>query len=87
MYSLMSMRTIAPRVEQELGQRLASSVLPTPVGPRNRNEPIGRLGSLRPARARRTASATRDRLVLPDHALVQPLLHPQQLLRSLSSSR
>src|SRR5437763_10880715 len=34
---------------------LVSSVLPTPVGPRNRNEPIGRLGSCRPARARRTA--------------------------------
>ena len=37
---------------------LVSSVLPTPVGPRNRNEPIGRLGSCRPARARRTASET-----------------------------
>ena len=37
---------------------LASSVLPTPVGPRNRNEPIGRFGSCSPARLRRTASAT-----------------------------
>ncbi len=37
---------------------LASSVLPTPVGPRKMNEPIGRLGSLRPARARRTARET-----------------------------
>ena len=36
----------------------ASSVLPTPVGPRKRNEPMGRLGSLMPARARTTASAT-----------------------------
>lgn len=35
-----------------------SSVLPTPVGPRNKKEPIGRFGSLRPARARRTAFAT-----------------------------
>ncbi len=34
---------------------LVSSVLPTPVGPRKMNEPIGRLGSFRPARARRTA--------------------------------
>ena len=36
----------------------ASSVLPTPVGPRNRNVPIGRSGSLRPARERRSALAT-----------------------------
>ena len=36
----------------------ASSVFPTPVGPRKRNEPIGRFGSLMPARARTTASAT-----------------------------
>ena len=34
---------------------LVSSVLPTPVGPRNMNEPIGRRGSFNPARARRTA--------------------------------
>ena len=30
----------------------------TPVGPRNRNEPVGRLGSATPARVRRTASET-----------------------------
>ena len=36
----------------------ASSVLPTPVGPRKRNEPIGRFGSLSPLRDRRTARAT-----------------------------
>ena len=33
---------------------LASSVLPTPVGPRKMNEPLGRFGSFRPARVRRT---------------------------------
>ena len=33
----------------------ASCVLPTPVGPMKMNEPIGRFGSLSPARARRTA--------------------------------
>jgi hypothetical protein len=33
----------------------ASSVLPTPVGPKKMKLPIGRLGSFRPARARRTA--------------------------------
>ena len=31
-----------------------NSVLPTPVGPRNMNTPMGRRESLRPARARRT---------------------------------
>src|SRR5437660_996109 len=35
----------------------ATSVFPTPVGPRNRKEPIGRLGFLRPARERRMARA------------------------------
>src|SRR5258706_3824919 len=38
-----------------LASVLVSSVLPTPVGPRNMNEPIGRFGSFNPARARRTA--------------------------------
>ena len=37
---------------------LASSVLPTPDGPRKMNEPLGRLGSLRPARVRRMAWET-----------------------------
>ena len=32
---------------------LASSVLPTPVGPAKMNEPAGRFGSLRPTRVRR----------------------------------
>ena len=36
----------------------ASSVLPTPVGPRNRKEPIGFFGSAIPARERRIASLT-----------------------------
>ncbi len=37
---------------------LANSVLPTPVGPKKINEPIGRFGSFNPALARRTAFAT-----------------------------
>ena len=37
---------------------LHSSVLPTPVGPRKRNEPVGRFGSERPERERRIALAT-----------------------------
>ena len=46
-------------VEQEFdASAFDSSVLPTPVGPRNRNDPIGRFGSCNPARARRTAFET-----------------------------
>src|SRR3954465_11816058 len=59
MYSLMSPRTSACSSSNRTAARArASSVLPTPVGPRNRNEPIGRRGSLSPARARRKASDT-----------------------------
>ena len=59
----------------------ASSVLPTPVGPRKMNEPIGRRGSLSPARERRMAlDDARDRLVLADDALAQTLFHRDQLL-------
>ena len=36
----------------------ASSVLPTPVGPKNKNEPIGLLGSCIPALERIMASVT-----------------------------
>ena len=59
-----------------------SSVLPTPVGPRNRNEPIGRLGSCSPA-LRTPHGLGRDgfqRLLLPNHAVCgDRILHPQQL--------
>src|SRR5690625_4887443 len=52
----MSMRTIArSSSKRNSASALASSVLPTPVGPRNRKEPVGRSGSEIPARARRTA--------------------------------
>ena len=55
MYSDMSMRTMAcSSSNRNSASARASSVLPTPVGPRNRKEPIGRLGSWRPARERRT---------------------------------
>ena len=37
---------------------LHNSVLPTPVGPRNKNEPLGRLGSDNPALERRIALLT-----------------------------
>ncbi len=59
MYSLMSsLVTAASSSNRNSASALVSSVLPTPVGPRNRNEPMGRLGSCSPARARRTLSET-----------------------------
>lgn len=39
---------------------LANSVLPTPVGPKNKKLPIGLFGSLMPARALTTASETKS---------------------------
>ena len=77
----MSMRTIArSSSNRKSASDLASSVLPVPVGPRKRNEPVGRLGSEIPARERRTASLTaRHGLLLPDQPLADDLLHPQQL--------
>ena len=60
MYSLISIRTIFCSSSNRVAASvLASSVLPTPVGPRNRNEPIGLDGSLIPAFERRMASVTR----------------------------
>ncbi len=59
MYSLMSSRTMFSSLSNiDSASARASSVLPTPVGPRKMNEPMGRFGSLSPARARMTASAT-----------------------------
>ena len=59
MNSDMSTRTSASSVsKRNSASALVSSVLPTPVGPRNRNDPFGRFGSDRPARERRIASAT-----------------------------
>ena len=52
-------RTILDSSSKRLAARaFASSVLPTPVGPKNRNEPIGLLGSLIPALERMMASVT-----------------------------
>ena len=60
---------------------LASSVLPTPVGPTKRNVPIGRSGILEAGA--RAAHGVRDgdqRLLLADDAGAQALLHAQQLV-------
>ena len=59
MYSDMSMRIIArSSSNRNSASARAVSVFPTPVGPRKMNDPVGRLGSPRPARLRRTALAT-----------------------------
>src|SRR3954471_13523806 len=97
MYSDMSMRTIASSSPNRNSASVrASSVLPTPDGPRKMNEPVGRFGSLRPARERRIAFETASiagwhplarlwrsaarRGLLADDAPVHPVLHPHQLL-------
>src|SRR5258708_7495950 len=55
----MSMRTMLSSVSKSAAASvLASSVLPTPVGPRKMNDPIGRRGALIPDRARMIASDT-----------------------------
>ena len=53
------MRTMASGVSNiNSASALHSSVLPTPVGPINKNEPLGRLGSDNPALERRIALLT-----------------------------
>ena len=80
----MSMRTIArSSSNRKSASDLASSVLPMPVGPRNRNEPVGRLGSEMPARERRTASLTAlTAAALADQPLADDLLHLAAAWRS-----
>src|SRR5579859_6126749 len=81
MYSLMSRRTIAvSSLKRYSASALVSSVLPTPVGPKNMNEPIGRFGSCSPARAADGVGDGNHRLFLADHAGAQALLHMEQLL-------
>src|ERR1700757_1400434 len=59
MYSDMSIRVIASSSPNRNSASVrASSVLPTPDGPRKMNEPVGRFGSFRPARERRIAFET-----------------------------
>ena len=59
MYSDMSTRMRADAsAKRNLASARASSVFPTPVGPEKMNEPIGRFGSLSPARERRMARDT-----------------------------
>ena len=58
-YSVMSIRTMfRSSSNRACARAFASSVLPTPVGPRKRKLPMGRLGLAIPARLRRMASLT-----------------------------
>ena len=58
-YSDISTRIIAFSVPNTASANaFDNSVFPTPVGPRNRKEPIGRFGSFNPTRPRLTAFAT-----------------------------
>src|SRR6266436_7161029 len=82
-YSPMSMRTMArSSSNRNSASARASSVLPTPVGPRNKNVPIGRLASARPARLRLIGPDNRAHcFVLADHAAANHVLHLDQLGR------
>ena len=77
----MSMRTIArSSSNRKSASARASSVLPTPVGPRNRNEPIGpvRVGEPGAGAADRVGDRG-DGLVLTDDTRVQRVLHADEL--------
>ena len=82
MYSDMSTWIIASSsLNRNSASVRASSVFPTPDGPRKMNDAVGRFGSLMPARARRIAFETAsDRLLLADVALVQLVLHAHEPL-------
>ena len=82
MNSLMSRRVIdCSSSKRNSASALASSVFPTPLGPRKRNDPMGLPGSRRPdAPAPHRARHGAHGLVLPDHALGEARLHLEQLL-------
>ena len=80
MYSDMSICTRAfSSPNMNWASRLASNVLPTPVGPAKMKLPIGRFGILHagPALADRLGDGA-DRFVLADDGLVQLVFHRQQ---------
>ena len=74
------MRSLSKRASESA---LASSVLPTPVGPRKMNEPIGLFSSLSPALARSIAS---DTAWIPSSCPITRLCRISGSLRSLSLS-
>ena len=85
MNSLMSILMSASSLpNMNSASAFASSVLPTPVGPRKMNEPIGPLGILEPGPS--AADGLRDdldRLLLADDPAVEGVLHVEQPLRLL----
>ena len=83
MYSDMSMRTIAcSESNMNSASARASSVLPTPVGPEEEERADRAVRVLQAgARAAQRVGDGLDRLVLADDALVQALLHVDELLR------
>ena len=88
MYSLISIRTILDSSSNsDSASAFASSVLPTPVGPKNRKEPIGFVGSLIPALERIMASVTFSTASsCPTTRLWRTSSRCKVLLRSLSVS-
>ena len=84
-YSDMSTRISALSVPNMASARvLDSSVLPTPVGPKNRKEPMGRLGSLRPTRPLRMALETA--VTASSWPTTRPWRMPSRLRRRSDSS-
>jgi hypothetical protein len=81
MNSDISKRTIACSSSNKNWARARqSSVLPTPVGPRKINDPIGRFWSCSPARAADDVGDRVDRAVLADDASFEPVFHLEELL-------
>ena len=79
MYSLMSKRMNS--LPSSIASCLASSVLPTPVGPVNRNAPAGRSGSAEPgARSLDRLRHQVHRFVLAEHHPLERLLQRPQPL-------
>src|SRR3954468_16599608 len=81
-YSLMSRRTMFSSESNRVRARvLASSVFPTPAGPRRMNEPMGRAGVADAGAVADDGVADElDGLVLADDALAQDVVEAQQLL-------
>ena len=82
MNSLMSILMSASSLpNMNSASAFASSVLPTPVGPRKMNEPIGPLRVLEAgARAADRLRDDLDRLLLADDPVVERVLHVEQPL-------
>src|SRR6185369_7623963 len=81
MYSLMSILIMAfSSSNKNSASARDNSVLPTPVGPKKRNEPIGRFGSCKPARAAHGGRDRFHRFALSDAAGADRFFHLQELL-------